>query len=185
MNDGARPSGDPPNPRPVIRIHLLTPSDWHRFRHLRLRSLEDAPDAFGSTYESVARRPDSDWPRMVEEIPTFVAEVDGEDVGLVRCADDHTEADTAWLISMWVAPEVRGRGVGDRLVREVLEVAAKAGYAQVCLDVADHNDTAIALYERHGFEPTGEVTRMLPPREHITEHRRTRSLADKPPGAAL
>lgn len=161
---------------PGVTIHRCTRADWERFRDLRLASLLDAPGAFGSTYDTVARRPDSDWPEMIEEVTTFVAVLDGEDAGLVRTAPDAFGNDAAWLISMWVAPASRGRGVGDALVDAVVRNATSDGYARLCLDVADDNEPAIRLYARHGFEPTGEVSRMKAPREHITEHRRAKLL---------
>lgn len=161
-----------------MNVVRLDPADAQRFRDLRLRSLRDAPDAFGSTYESVVARPLSDWPQMLDEIATFVASKDGRDCGLVRCAPDHTREDSAWLISMWVAPEARRMGVGDGLVEAVVRFAGSAGYERLYLDVADGNEAAIHLYAKHGFEPTGHAKSMAPPRDRISEHRRMRRLGE-------
>jgi GNAT superfamily N-acetyltransferase len=150
----------------------LSIDEGPRLRHIRLRALADAPDAFGSTYAEVSARPLEIWPQQLQEIATFVAVNGGEDVGLVCCANDVQNHDTAWLISMWVAPEARGQGVGNALIDAVIEYARSRGAIRLLLDVGDHNQPAIALYARKGFKPNG-VTGSLPaPRHHIREHQR-------------
>lgn len=50
-----------------------------------------------------------------------------------------------------VAPEMRGRGVGTKLLDAVINLARERGYTQVRLDVVDTNPRARKLYERKGF----------------------------------
>ena len=64
------------------------------------------------------------------------------------------------LISMWVRPDARGRGVGDALIEAVEAWARRTGAATVRLAVAEGNDRAEALYRRHGYRRTGEVDHM-------------------------
>jgi ribosomal protein S18 acetylase RimI-like enzyme len=83
-----------------------------------------------------------------------------------------TEGDdgAAELISMWVSPAARGRGVGDRLVRAVEEWARQAGAGLLRLAVTEGNDSAITLYRRCGFADTGELGDLMPDgvrREHV------------------
>ena len=154
------------------RLERLDASEGPRLRAIRLRALLDAPDAFGSTFEEAVARSAESWSKQALDLPTFVAVLDGLDVGIVRCAPDETKAETAWLISMWVAPEVRRLGVGGALVDAVIEWARSNGVNRLLLDVADKNPPAIALYARKGFQPNGEVSTLPPPREHIREHQR-------------
>ena len=153
-------------------IRRLAPEEAPRLRAIRLRSLADAPDAFGTTYDEAAALPLDSWAAQVREIRTFVAVVDGEDAGLVRGARDDSRIDTAWLISIWVAPEVRGQGVGEALIDAVVEWARAGGARRLLLDVGDHNRPAIALYARMGFEPNGTTGSLPAPRDHIREHQR-------------
>ena len=157
-------------------IQRLTADDWARLRDLRLRSLRDAPDAFGSTYEDNAARAAETWRAQLESLATFVAVVDGADVGMVRGGPFDGDAFTAILLSMWVDPATRGAGVADALIDAVVGWARAAGYARMVLDVGDDNATAIALYARKGFAPTGRTGALPPPREHIREHERARLL---------
>jgi GNAT superfamily N-acetyltransferase len=154
----------------MIRFERLTVEDGQRLRAIRLRALRDAPDAFGSTFEEVAARPTSDWSTQLLELPTFVAVSDGSDVGMVRCARDGTSPETGWLISMWVALEMRRQGVGGALVDVVIEWARSQGVTRLLLDVADQNTAAIVLYTRKGFARNDRTASFPPPREHIREH---------------
>ena len=157
----------------MIRLVRLTADEWPRLRALRLRSLLDSPDAFGATYEeALARKPDG-WMQQVRDLPCFVAVCDDHgDVGLVRYLPDKERRDTAWLISMWVAPDARRLGVGGLLIDAIIDHARAEGVARLLLEVADHNVAAIALYAKKGFNATGDTGGMPAPREHIREHRR-------------
>lgn len=159
-----------------LEIERLEANDWLRFRRIRLASLADAPDAFGSRLTDVQTRPEAYWRAQPETLATFVAVVDGKDAGVVRGAPHHTNRDQAILISMWVAPAFRQCGVGLALVRSVIGWARDEGYATLLLDVADQNQAAIGLYERAGFRPTGATGTLPAPREHILEHERALSL---------
>ena len=69
---------------------------------------------------------------------------------------------TPELISMWVSPAGRGRGIGDRLVRAVAQWARQQGAAALRLAVAEDNEKAAALYRRNGFASTGELAGPMP-----------------------
>lgn len=156
----------------MLRLERLTAEEGFRLRAIRLRALLEAPDAFASTFEETAARPMDAWSKQLMDMPTFVAVDNGIDVGMVRCARDEEHVGTAWLMSMWVAPEVRRAGVGGALVDAVIAWARSSAICRLLLDVSDSNTPAIALYGTKGFEPNGEVGRLPPPREHISEHQR-------------
>lgn len=156
----------------AMEIRRLGAHEGPRLRAIRLRALAEAPDAFGSTHDEAEARPPDSWDAQLREIPTFVAVVDGEDVGIVRGARDDSHADAAWLISMWVAPEVRGQGVGEALIDAVVGWARASGAGRLLLDVGDHNRPAIALYARMGFQPNGTTGSLPAPRDYIREHQR-------------
>jgi GNAT superfamily N-acetyltransferase len=168
--------------KPMIRFEQLGPDEGTRLRAIRLRALQDAPDAFGTTFEQAFAHSDDVWAKQVVELPTFVIvyEDDGRDVAMVRCARDQDKTDTAWLISMWVAPEIRRAGAGGVLVDLVVAWAHENGISRLVLDVADLNRPAIALYESKGFAPNGKIGTMPPPRQHIREHQRELRLAGNP-----
>ncbi len=61
----------------------------------------------------------------------------------------------AELISMWAAPDSRGRGIGDALITAVARWASEHGARALQLDVVAGNANAIALYARRGFVDLG------------------------------
>ena len=63
---------------------------------------------------------------------------------------------TVELVSMYVRPRGRGRGVGEALVAAVINWAGQRNAAAVHLWVTATNTPARALYERCGFALTGE-----------------------------
>ena len=91
----------------MIRYEQLQSHEASRLRAVRLRALQDAPDAFGATFAETSARTEGDWGKQIAELPTFVAVEDGRDLAMVRCKRDQHRADTAWLLSMWVTPEAR------------------------------------------------------------------------------
>ena len=59
------------------------------------------------------------------------------------------------LVSLWVDPDARGRGVARSLIRAVATWARDRGAADVVLFVQEANAPGRALYVRAGFRPTG------------------------------
>jgi ribosomal protein S18 acetylase RimI-like enzyme len=143
---------------PVVRIHPIGPDDWPAWRSVRLRALLEAPDAFGSSYQRAAAPDDPEqyWRGYFTPYgQNYLAEIDGETVGLVRVVARPDGADGE-LMSLWVAPHVRGLGVGAELVETCWQwLQATAPGRPLRLSVRRHNVAARRLYERLGFRFTG------------------------------
>ena len=59
--------------------------------------------------------------------------------------------DEMHINNLAVHPEVRGQGLGRRLLREALAAAHHMGIRRATLEVRRSNATALRLYERAGF----------------------------------
>jgi ribosomal protein S18 acetylase RimI-like enzyme len=168
----------------VVAIERIQADTWERARTVRLRALQDAPDAFWTTADEEVATTADQWRERVSssDSATFVAGRDGVDVGLVVGAPHHEHQGDAGLYALWVAPDARGDGAATELVEAVVDWARAAGYHTLRLDVADTNGNALRLYQRMGFQPTGAVSAFSSPRDHITEHERALDLrpADPP-----
>lgn len=146
-----------------IRIRKIALHEGSRFREIRLRALRDSPRAFGSTVAETEARCPEYWLHRAcagsegRESVILVAEDGLSWVGMVGgfLSEGGTRAD---LISMWVDPGYRGRGLGSDLVQALTSWAGQRGARSVYLGVTSDNVPAIALYERCGFLSTGEET---------------------------
>ena len=134
----------------TVRIERLSPGAGERWRCLRLQALDEAPYAFSTTHAEAAQWSAARWETQVVELATFVAVVDGRDVGVARGAP-HPRSDVRELISMWVAPPARRQGIATQLIESVAAWARSAGASLLILDVVADNTAALALYERTGF----------------------------------
>ncbi|WP_166378209.1 GNAT family N-acetyltransferase [Catellatospora methionotrophica] len=149
----------------MIELRVLTTDDWPVWRELRLAALTEAPYAFGSRladWQGDGDRPERWRARLA--IPgsyNLVATLDGRPSGMAGGVPTDDRA-VAELISMWVAPAARGRGVADRLLAAVEAWARQGGADVLKLAVADGNDAAAALYRRHGFQLTAEPGDLMP-----------------------
>lgn len=66
-----------------------------------------------------------------------------------------TWGDCCELQSLWVAPELRGAGLGVRLLAEAEHEARARGCRQIVIFV--HDFQPLALYERFGFEELARI----------------------------
>jgi ribosomal protein S18 acetylase RimI-like enzyme len=139
-----------------VTTRALTEDQWPEWRTLRLAALATDPDAFGSTLADWSGPGDVEdrWRTRLSAVAlNIVAELDGQAVGMVSASLPIDG--TAEVISMWVAPPARGRGVGDALIEAALSWAGQRGACRVALDVRQANAAAVALYRRHGFRDAG------------------------------
>jgi ribosomal protein S18 acetylase RimI-like enzyme len=146
-----------------IAIRPVRADEWRRWREVRLRMLRDDADFFSTRYDDMVREPDSTWRDWVAGAATgaektlFVAEEGDRWLGVVG-AFARVDPQEVQLISMWVDPAARGRGIAQRLIRAVAGWTLGRGSSRVVLFVQEANAPAQALYERAGFRPTGDRT---------------------------
>ena len=157
-----------------MAIERMQPEDWERVRSIRLRSLLDAPDAFGTTFEQDEAQGPGVWQERLasSNAATFLATMGADDVGLVTGAEFWNREEACGLFGMRVAPDARRGGLALQRVDAVTQWARLANYPRLILEVGDDNFAAIRLYERCGFVPTGRTSCLPPPRTHISEHER-------------
>jgi len=148
------------SPQGEINLRRIGPEDWPLFRGLRLDALAEAPYAFGSKLADWQGPRDTEarWRARLSDVPlNLVAEWCGTPAGMVSGTAPDPNGSVE-LISMWVAPVARGRGVGDALVKAVVEWAAREQASRVVLAVFETNRCALDLYRRHGFVETGAAS---------------------------
>jgi GNAT superfamily N-acetyltransferase len=129
-------------------------------RELRLRSLADAPDAFGQRLEDAAAQPDAEWAQVArasaegDQRAWYLAFSGESAVGLVL--GRRRRPATLLLFSMWVAPEARRGGSGARLVAALEDWARAWRASETLLWVMRSNEAALAFYRQVGFRTLTE-----------------------------
>jgi GNAT superfamily N-acetyltransferase len=154
-----------------MEVRQARPADWEVLRELRLRALADAPDAFASTLKEEAASPEQVWRRRAEGgagSVGFIACEDGAGIGMATVLPEADIPGRLHLVGMWVHPRHRRRGVAKALVEQAVGWARDHRAREVVLWVVDTNIPARRLYERAGFQPTGD-RQPLPSNPALTE----------------
>lgn len=140
----------------AVSIRRIRPTEWRALRDTRLRSLLDAPEAFGQRYDEAAAGKDEEWVSTARasaegkrRIWLFARDDSDAVVGVVQ-ARRRPPVDCL-LFSMWVAPEARRLGVGAMLVDAVQDWGTSWGARRVVLWVLAANEPAMRFYDRIGF----------------------------------
>ncbi len=145
-----------------IEIITLPPEEWQRYREIRLESLREEPQAFGSTYEDMEQKPDAYWQERLSaailgEKSWLLFAREGERlVGMIGAFTDEPQ-ETATIVSVYVSNGARGKGVGKALMEGILiEINQKESIRKAVLGVNQEQTAAVELYRRSGFVVSGE-----------------------------
>jgi ribosomal protein S18 acetylase RimI-like enzyme len=146
----------------MIALEPITALNLAIFRDVRLRALQDAPLAFGSTYARESQLSDEEWLQRVtrwngERGIGYVAMDGGCGCGIAGSFLDEEDGTRAHLISMWTAPTHRQCGIGRRLVNEIAGWARLRGAETLHLMVTSSNEPAMLFYQRLDFSQTGRT----------------------------
>jgi len=146
----------------LIVIEPITPHNVAVFRDVRLRALQEAPHAFGSTYAREVQFDHAEWAMRVERWNGergvgFLAMYGATACGIAGSLLNENNPTRAQLVSMWTAPTHRQLGIGRLLVDAVLDWARSRNLLALLLMVTSNNDPAIRFYERLGFTKTGRT----------------------------
>ncbi len=177
----------------AIQIRRIQLWEWEALRDIRLRAIRDTPDAFAISLAETLAQSEEGWTAWATRCASgetnvmYVGDNDGTWIamaaGMLAASQPPTTPQIAELISMWVDPRYRGRGLGGHLVEHVVGWARDRGARQLELWATENNGAAIALYSRCGFRTVGE-SQPLPSNPALREQRMVRSLGATSAGAA-
>ena len=111
-----------------------------------------------STFEahvgaSVAAAGKRGFPRRAEGV--WIVEADGRHAGSLALTDEGERGCVRWFV---LDRELRGQGLGRRLVAELVAEAEAAGYEGLYLETFGDLRAAAHIYRSHGFELIREET---------------------------
>ena len=164
----------------MATLHQITSPLASSYKAIRLRALQDAPAAFGSTYARESQFTDPDWQQRTANLCTprsigYLAHELDDYCGIAVSFLNEQNPQHAELMSMWVAPEQRRSSTGRLLVDAIEAWARRSAANTLQLMVTSKNLAAIAFYERLGFAPTGR-TEPYPPNPTLIQFEMSKSL---------
>jgi len=146
----------------MVTLHPITPPLSSSYKAVRLRALQDTPNAFGSTYARESQFSEADWQNRAANLCTprsigYLAHQQDEYCGIAAAFLNEQDPQHAELVSMWVAPAHRRSGTGQLLIDAIESWARRNAAHTLQLMVTSNNLAAISFYKRLGFTPTGRT----------------------------
>ncbi|MBI3486243.1 GNAT family N-acetyltransferase [Candidatus Daviesbacteria bacterium] len=145
----------------ILEIVQLTPSDWQKYKELRLRALKENPEAFGQTLEDALSMSDEKWKQRLAKAAEginywiFFAKLDNELVGMVSARETNPPDlnPTVKIQGVFVASEARNKGIGRKLISHLLtEIRKNPKWQKARLNVFSSQTQALSFYQSLGFE---------------------------------
>jgi len=84
----------------------------------------------------------------------FLAKCNGEYAGLANCFINFSTFKAKQLVNIHdfsVSPHFRKRGIGEAIMKKIIEHCRENGYCKVTLEVRNDNEKAQHLYQKMGF----------------------------------
>ena len=105
------------------------------------------------TLEEMRRRIETTLARL----PWLVCEAEGQVLGYAYASKHRERAAYQWSVdvSVYVAEEARGRGLGRKLYTPLLAMLTDLGYYTALAGIALPNPASVGLHETMGFTPIG------------------------------
>lgn len=156
-------------------------ADGPRLRPMRWWDIAELHPAEERLFGATAWSVETFWAELGQvDTRWYVVAEDGQGrrLGYAGLMVTGSEADVQTIA---VLPEAQGRGVGGLLLRALIEQAAARGATALLLEVRADNASAIALYQRHGFERIAVRRRYYQPGDIDAWVMRRRPLP-RPPG---
>lgn len=141
-------------------IEPMTDADWEQVRSIYLQGIE----TWNATFETEAPTWER-WHGGHSPKGRLVARDGDRILGWIALSPVSARQVYAGVaeVSIYVAQEARGRGVGQALLRALIAETERAGIWTLQAGVFPENSASLTLLDRHGF-------RRLGIREHVGRH---------------
>jgi putative acetyltransferase len=135
-----------------MKIREATAADAASIRAIVKETLAE----FGFSVESSGIDADlADVPQSYQSIGGIFRVVEDDSGDVVGCGGLYPVDERAIeLRKMYFRPALRGKGMGRKLLDDLIAEARRRDFDRIELETASHLETAIALYQRAGFVET-------------------------------
>jgi L-amino acid N-acyltransferase YncA len=137
---------------PSVGLRALTEDDWTAVADIYWDGMRDGLATFETEVPSW-----EEWDAGHLPGHRLVAEVEGEVAGWAALAPVSTRRCYTGVVenSVYVARDVRGRGIGRTLLERLIADATRAGIWTIQTSIFPENRASLALHQRCGFRVVG------------------------------
>lgn len=150
-----------PPPNAKIRVRVADEDDMPAiqeiYAHYVLNSTSSFEEEAPTVYEMTAR-----WQKLQSRKQPFLVAVVGKRVAGYAYGGPYRERSAyRYTIedSIYIAPDMLGRGIGNALMEELIKRCTALGYRQMIAVIGDSTNAAsLAIHSRHGFRVIGALS---------------------------
>jgi RimJ/RimL family protein N-acetyltransferase len=141
----------------MIFIRRIQAGEAGLFKRIRLTSLQDAPYAFSSTYESALSRSPESWQEQADSTAqgadraTFIVFSDDAPIGIAALYRLQGQTGVGEMVQVWIAPELRGKSIAVDLMDYVFKWAGENHFHTIMTTIKRGNTRALRFYLKYGF----------------------------------
>lgn len=140
-----------------ITIRTLRPADWPEVRDI----YEEGIATGHATFETQAPAWE-EWDAKHIQACRFVVEDEGEVQGWAALwpASDRCVYGGVAEVSVYVSGAAQGKGVGSRLLRELVSASEEEGFWTLQAGIFPENKSSVRIHEKFGFRVIGHRERL-------------------------
>ena len=141
----------------MITVRRIQVGEIELYRQIRLASLQDAPYAFETSYDTAVQRSAEIWRERAEggvkgtDGATFFAFSQELPIGIAALFRIKGQTDVGELMQVWVSPDYRGTNVAGDLMNAIFKWAEENNFRRIIAGVTNANARALKFYTRYGF----------------------------------
>ncbi len=149
----------------MITVRRIRVGEIDLYKRIRLASLQDAPYAFGTTYDSAVQRTNEMWRERAEsgmqgsDGAIFFAFSNDLPIGIAAIYRIKDQTETGELMQVWVSSDYRGTNVAWDLMDAIFKWAEENSIRKVIAGVTKVNARALKFYIKYGFSVMDEYAR--------------------------
>ena len=133
-------------------IREMTKTDWERVSEIYKQGLLDGKSTFNTECPSF-----EEWDKGHIKECRYVYEEEGKVTGWIAISPTSSRSAYRGCVEMsvYVDENYRGKGIGTKLIKKLIEEATNAGYWSIYSAIFSINEASIKVHRKCGFREIG------------------------------
>lgn len=142
-----------------VSIRPAAPTDVPAILEIVNHAIENTTAIYDEAPRTLAQQRDWFQQKQLSGDPVLVAETSGNVVGFATFGIFKPKIGYRFSVehSVYLSPEMTGKGIGRKLLSELIDVARKKSIHTMAGYIDSDNAGSIAFHEQFGFEKVGEL----------------------------